>query len=335
VEYRRAFLQALFLFCEERNIDAQKIAKLSDISLSDLNTKPTYEITNLNLEKVWKNIVHLSKDDLVGLHFGATMQLAALNIVGQIIQTTNNVKEALRQACSFIHLLTDFYTMHLEEKTKTFTITFQKNNVFGNFTTAQNQMGDFLVAFTLYELRGLLLESPKPIKASFPTFKKNHEREYEVILRCPIEKGDFHFLEFEKDYLKTKIITANYEIQSLLIRYISNLQSPTFLNGVLSKQIFNFLIANSYFYSLSMESVARNFSVSVRTLQRKLKEEGVSYLQIVEEVRKSLAINYIENSSSSIKEISKILGYAEPSGLVRAFKKWTKKTPLEYRNNKN
>src|SRR5690606_19939328 len=107
------------------------------------------------------------------------------------------------------------------------------------------------------ELRGLLLESPKPIEASFPTYKKNHEREYEMILRCPTKKGDHYILEFRKDYLKTKIITANYEIQSLLIEHISNLQSPTCLKGGLSKCIFNFLIANSYFYSLSIESVAK------------------------------------------------------------------------------
>ena len=141
-------------------------------------------------------------------------------------------------------------------------------------------------------------------------------------------------MEFRKEYLQTKIITANYQIQTLLIEQITKLQNPTSLSGGFSKRIFNFLIANSYLYSLSIESVAGNFNISVRTLQRKLKEEGVSYLQIIEEVRKSLAIHYIKKSSSSVKEISAILGYSEPSGFVRAFKKWTGKTPSEYRNNK-
>ena len=135
-------------------------------------------------------------------------------------------------------------------------------------------------------------------------------------------------------HLAIKIITANYQIQTLLIEQITKLQNHTSLSGGFSKRIFNFLIANSYLYSLSIESVAGNFNISVRTLQRKLKEEGVSYLQIIEEVRKSLAIHYIKKSSSSVKEISAVLGYSEPSGFVRAFKKWTGKTPSEYRNNK-
>lgn len=82
---------------------------------------------------------------------------------------------------------------------------------------------------------------------------------------------------------------------------------------------------------MSIEAVAGNFNMSVRTLQRKLKEEGISYLVIVEEVRKTLAIHYIENSSSSVKEIAAIIGYSEPSAFVRAFKKWTGITPSAYR----
>jgi AraC-like DNA-binding protein len=334
MNYRRIFLQALFVFCEERGLDTKRLATLSGISLRELNTKPTFKITNQQLENIWKNIVQLSKNELVGLHFGATMQIAALGVVGQVIQMSNNVKEALQHACSMIHLLTDFYTMKVEEKAKTFTITFQKNNGFDNFSTAQNQMGDFLIAFTLYELKGLLLDNPKPIKASFPTYKKTYDREYENILKCFIKKSDSYVLEFRKEYLQTKIITANYEIQSLFIEQINKLQNTTSLNGGFSKRIFNFLVANSYLYSLSIESVAGNFNISVRTLQRKLKEEGVSYLQIVEEVRKSFAIHYIKKSSSTVKEIAAILGYSEPSGFVRAFKKWTGKTPTEYRNNK-
>ncbi|QNL51863.1 AraC family transcriptional regulator ligand-binding domain-containing protein [Olivibacter sp. SDN3] len=332
MNYRRTFLQALLLFCGERNIDPQRITSLSGISLRELNTKTKFNLTNQQLENVWKNIVQLSGDELIGLHFGATMQIAALNTIGQIIQTSNTVKEALQHACSLVHLITDFYTIQIEEKTKTFTITFQKNDGFDNFPTARNQMGDFLITFTLYELKGLVLENPKPIKASLLTYKKIYDREYQNILKCSTKKNDNYSLEFKKDYLKTKIITANYEIQNLLIEQINKLQNPTSLNGGFSKKIFNFLIANSYLYSLSIESVAGNFNLSVRTLQRKLKEEGVSYLQIVEEVRKSLAIHYIQNSTSSIKEISSILGYAEPSGFVRAFKKWTGKTPSEYRH---
>ncbi len=335
MNYRQTFLQALLVFCEERNIDSYKIASLSGISLHSLNNTTTFEIENWELENIWKNIVILSGDELAGLHFGATMQVAALNVVGQVIQTSATVQNALQQVCSLIYLLTDFYTMKVEEKPKTFTINFQKKTGFDTFSTSANQMGDFLIAFTLYELKGLLLKNPKPIEAGLPTYKRAFDKEYENILKCTARKSKHYFIEFDKEYLQSKIITANYEIQNLLITRINKLQQSNSLNGDFSKKIFNFLIANYYLNSFSIDTVAGNFNLSVRTLQRKLKAEGISYLQIVEEVRKFLAINYIQNSSSPIKEISSILGYSEPSGFVRAFKKWTAKTPFDYRKQNN
>jgi AraC-like DNA-binding protein len=101
-------------------------------------------------------------------------------------------------------------------------------------------------------------------------------------------------------------------------------------SGVLRTRIYNHLLANSYLQSLTLDAVAANFNLSSRSLQRKLKEEGVTYQQIVEEVRRKLAINYL-TSNYSIKDISHILGYNEQSAFVRAFKRWTKKTPMEYR----
>jgi AraC-like DNA-binding protein len=331
MDYRRTFLQALFVFCQDRNLDINKVATLSGFSVNALNSNSKFDITNEQLENTWKNIVQLSNDHLIGLHFGMTMQIAALNVIGQVIQTSNTAKEALHHASAFIHLLTDFYTMQIEEQSKTFNVTFKKNKGFDNFPTARNQMGDFLIAFTLYELHGLLLDNPKPIRAGLPTYDKSYDSEYKNILKCTLKKSEHYTLEFKKEYLQTKIITANHENQTLLINHINQLQNAASLKGSLSKRIFNFLIANSYLYLPTIETVSGNFNVSVRTLQRKLKEEGTSYIRIIEEVRKSLAIHYTQTSSSSVKEISSILGYTEPSGFVRAFKKWTKTTPSKFR----
>lgn len=332
MNYRRTFLQALFLFCEDRNTDTAIIATQSGFSLRKLNAEEPFDFTNEQFEAVWKNLVLSSKDELLGLRFGATMQIAALNLIGQIIQTSQTIRDALHHVCSFIHLFTDYYTMRIEEKTRTFSISFHKNEGFNKYVTSQNQVGDFLLAFTVHELKGLLLENPKPLRAGLPTYKKVYDREYENILQCRAGKSEQYFMEFTKEFLDTRIITANYELQNLLISQISQLQRTTTLNGPYSQKIFNFLVANSYLYSLSIETVAGTFNVSVRTLQRKLKSEGVSYLHIMEEVRMALAIHYVKNSTSSIKEISSILGYSEPSGFVRAFKKWTTKTPSEYRD---
>lgn len=331
MNYRQIFVQSLFIFCQDKNLDLNKITARSGISLNAIHGNSPFEVSNQQMEIIWNEIIQLSNNELIGLYFGKSMQLAALNIVGQIIQTSNTVRDALNHASSLIHLFTDFYAMHIEEGQDTFTISFTKNQGFDNFPISQEQLGDFLITLTIYELSGLIFQKSVPENVGLPSYSADKIKEYDFIFGCSVHWAENYALEFKKDFLKIPIITANHEIQSLLLKQVNQLQNPAAFHGSFSKKIFNYLIANSYLYTLSIEAVARNFNLSVRTLQRKLKEEDISYLQIVEEVRKSLAIYYMLNSTSSVKEISCILGYSEPSGFVRAFKKWTGKTPTDYR----
>lgn len=101
----------------------------------------------------------------------------------------------------------------------------------------------------------------------------------------------------------------------------------------LQTRISNFLLANTYLGIPSLEELAANFNTSARSLQRKLQEEGVTYQQIVDTIRKSLALHYLQSGNYPLKEISYILGYNEISAFNRAFKRWTGTTPLNYQEN--
>lgn len=76
--------------------------------------------------------------------------------------------------------------------------------------------------------------------------------------------------------------------------------------------------------------VYANFNLSKRTLQPKLKDEGISFQQIANEVRKDLAVCYLTSGNYQVKAIAHILGYKEQTALIRAFKRWTGKTPGDY-----
>jgi AraC-like DNA-binding protein len=80
-----------------------------------------------------------------------------------------------------------------------------------------------------------------------------------------------------------------------------------------------------------MSSIARQLGMSERTLHRRLAEDGVSYQDLLEEVRKAAAGRYLDESTLAIGEIAYLLGYSEPAAFHRAFKRWYATTPEHFR----
>ena len=77
--------------------------------------------------------------------------------------------------------------------------------------------------------------------------------------------------------------------------------------------------------------MAKQLSVSGRTLQRKLKQESVSYSSVLESVRKEEALKLIKENKLNINEIGWFLGYSEASTFVNQFKNWTGKSPSSFK----
>ncbi|GAB3223303.1 helix-turn-helix domain-containing protein [Spirosoma arcticum] len=96
------------------------------------------------------------------------------------------------------------------------------------------------------------------------------------------------------------------------------------------EQVGQYLLTNAYLGIPSLEAIAANFNTSSRSMQRKLRDEGVTYQEVADSVRKTLALQYLAAGSHPVKEISYILGYNELSAFSRAFKRWTGAAPVQY-----
>lgn len=81
----------------------------------------------------------------------------------------------------------------------------------------------------------------------------------------------------------------------------------------------------------SADQVARRLAVSLRTLHRRLAEEGTSHGELVDDVRRTQAMLHLSSNRFSIGEISFLLGFAHPNGFHKAFKRWTRMTPAQFR----
>jgi AraC-like DNA-binding protein len=81
----------------------------------------------------------------------------------------------------------------------------------------------------------------------------------------------------------------------------------------------------------NVASVARKLGTSSRTLQRRLGDTGLSFRDVVEQVREQLARAYLTDVALPMGEVAQRLGYAEVSAFLRAFKRWTGMTPGQLR----
>ncbi len=330
---QNTLLRQLLAYAVQRDIPLERLAGLSALDPDRLRHPAGLAVTAKQWEDLWRNAVHLSKDPLFGLHLGESMQGVALGVVGQLVQACRNVGEALTQAAAFAHLVTDLFGLEITRPGTTFTIRFVPDP--GRAAASPfvfRQLMDLFMAFTLHEADGLVLAKLKPLAVALP-HAADHAKEYERVLRCtPVAGTGEYSLTFEGRHWQEPILTANYGLQHLLLREARAAGDPYARPHSLKDRLLRYLRANAYLGLPTLEAVAANFALSPRSLQRKLQEEGVTYQQLVDEARKSLALQYLASGQYPLKEISHLLGYNEISAFSRAFKRWTGAAPLHYQN---
>lgn len=81
----------------------------------------------------------------------------------------------------------------------------------------------------------------------------------------------------------------------------------------------------------TMEHIAQQMQITTRTLRRKLEAEGTDYGTILDGLRGSLAMEYLQTTKMSTEDIAVKIGFSDGSNFRRAFKRWTGKTTREMR----
>jgi AraC-like DNA-binding protein len=78
---------------------------------------------------------------------------------------------------------------------------------------------------------------------------------------------------------------------------------------------------------VSIEAVGSRLGLSRQTLFRRLRQEGVTFAQVVDELRHRLAVHYLTASNASVRQTAHLIGYSDASAFSRAFKRWTGRSP--------
>lgn len=330
-QQQRQLITMLLAYATQRDMNQEQLCCLSGIDPVRFWSGRDMRIREEQVDRLWEHAVRLSGDALFGLHFGSTLQLAALGVVGAVIQTSATIGAAVQMAAGMTSLLTGLLTMDIELMAKQAVIHFRPAPDVDTTSTAFRQTLDFFMVFTVRELDGLVLSKVLP-EALCIGHSMNDEASYERALRCrPVVRKGSYSLRFSRKLWEQPILTADYEMQAMHLQKVQVLLGQKQPGGLFAAKVYALLMANAYLGISTLEEIAAGLNLGARSLQRKLKEEGTGYQQIADEVRRALAEQYLSSGCYPVKEISGLLGYNEVSAFTRAFKKWTGNTPSAYR----
>lgn len=82
---------------------------------------------------------------------------------------------------------------------------------------------------------------------------------------------------------------------------------------------------------ISIDAVARTLGLSRQTLYRRLRAEGTTFAELLDGLRRRLALTLIRDERVPVKEAAWRLGFSDPAAFSRAFKRWTGRSPSEMR----
>lgn len=326
------FALALFAYAAQRGVDTAHLEKLAGVSTAALLAEAGGQVSAKQWHDLWLNAAHLTQDSLFGLHFGEAATPAALGVVGQLIQSSRTVGETIMHAANILPLLTDQLWLETTRSAAFFTLRLRFLPASGDTSPEMfAHLADFFLALMLHELDGLVISRLQPRAVRFPP-GAHQLPDYGRVLRSGVTAGEpgQYALEFEGRYWDVPILTVDYELQAVLLQKVSEFTAAEPPARLLRDKLTGYLLANAYLGLPSLRALAANFTTSARSLQRKLQEEGTTYQEVADSVRKTLALLYLQAGSYSLKEVSFMLGYNESSAFSRAFKRWTGSSPAHY-----
>jgi len=193
---------------------------------------------------------------------------------------------------------------------------------------------DFVMSLVLDMCRMNYGASLRPVEVRLSRARPGDTEPYRHFYGCPIhfETSDDSFL-LSARVADEPLHTANRQLagtlDSILAAQLAALDKDN-LPARCKSSVLEQLTSGE----VSEEDMARQLHMSRRTLQRKLAESNTTYQKLVDDIRRDLALRYMEDPRKTITDVTFLLGFSGQSAFTRAFKRWIGMSPSTYREQK-
>ena len=291
---------------------------------------PDRRISIDKMQALLRKCVEVTEDEAFGLVAAEQMQPQVLHGLGLAWLASDTVYDGLKRTVRFGKLMATAIDMRLEEAGELVHLTLGRTVEVENSVYADR---DFGVGMITRMCRLTLGEFLAPVRIEIERPVPDNPERWEYMLSCRV------LFECET----TRITWSKADIMEPLatgdpvLARINDEQTESYLNSFLdqsmSREVVGKIVEKLPDGPPSQRQIAEAMHVSNRTLQRKLREEGTSFVVLLQDTRLQLARKYLKHPSRSVVETAYLLGFSEPSTFSRAFKRWTGSAPAEYRDN--
>ena len=270
------------------------------------------------------------QDDCFGFHLARGFELGEIGLLYYVMASSERLADALRNAERYCAINNEGVRLRVSLEREC-AIGFEYLNI--DRLPDRDHIEFWLV--TLVRICRALTSSrlaPKQVKLRH--FRPETPLDVRSHLRCEIDfAADADEIVFPASIGALPVVGADLHLNKLLVQYadeaLNRRSSPRVsIRSRVEDQITQLLPHGRAVVS----EIARQLGTSSRTLSRKLSDEGVSFAEILDELRAALAKRYLRERELPVSEIAWLLGYREVGSLTHAFRRWTGKTPKQFRS---
>ncbi len=304
-------------------------AGLSEFNLDD----PLVRLPAAGQVRLLEYAAEETDDTAFGLHLAEGANPRKAGLLFYVVSAAKNLGEAMALFARFSRMVNESARVKITQRSDSVVI---ERGFVGIQRRRARQLSEFEVALAVKVTRVITGREIRPVRVAFAHARNADLREFERFFGCPVEFGaPADQMEFSNATLALALVTEDPHLLETLRPFCEQAArarntAACALRASVENEVGRLLPQGQ----AKAETVARALALSVRTLSRRLSEEGTTFAAVVEELRHTLALQYLKDSGFSLAQIARLLGYEGPTSFNHAFKRWTGRSPSAARNEK-
>lgn len=321
-----AFIRAIVLGYVRRGMDPANALMQAQIPVSLLENADA-RVTAAQMELMSGTAMQELDDEALGW-FSRRLPWGSYGMLCRASLGSPTLEVALKRWCRHHRLLTDDISLGLDQPRGMATIRINEAGDLG-------ELREFCLVSSLRYLLGYaswLIDSRIALaETTFPFTAPPHADAYRYLFPGPLRFGaDVTGFGFDARYLALPVRRDERALQTMLQRALPLTVLPYRRDRLLVHSVRQLLAADPA-AAHTAEDLAPQLNLSVRTLHRQLKEEGVSLQRLKNETRREAAIRLLLHTRRPMKQIAAAVGFDSEKSFARAFREWVGTAPGVFR----